>query len=67
MYNLATSYNYETYALYHKHHPFRPFMGGESASCNSDRGYYGPTNVSRSLLNGDASPACAAAAWKAGW
>jgi beta-galactosidase len=38
---VTCSYNYATYELYHKHHPFRPFMGGESASCYSDRGYYG--------------------------
>jgi beta-galactosidase len=62
---MTTSYNYGTYEIYHKHHPFRPFMGGESASCTSDRGYYGPTNASRCLTNGDSAPACAAAAWAA--
>ena len=62
---MTTSYNYDLYDIYHKHNPFRPFMGGESASCGSDRGYYGPTNASRALGNGDGSPACAAAAWAA--
>ena len=62
---MTTSYNYPAYDLYHKHHPFRPFMGGESASCTSDRGYYGPTNITRCLGNGDKAPACAAAAWTA--
>ena len=62
---MTTSYNYDTYHLYHQHHPFRPFMGGESASCQSDRGYYGPTNASRCLHNPDSTPACAAAAWSA--
>jgi len=62
---MTTSYNYKTYEIYHKHHPFRPFMGGESASCTSDRGYYGPRNASAAHVNGDAAPACAAAAWGA--
>ena len=35
---MTTSYNYQTYDIYHRHNPFRPFMGGESASCNIDRG-----------------------------
>jgi beta-galactosidase len=62
---MSCSYNYGTYELYHKHHPFRPFMGGESASCTSDRGYYGPTNATRGLLNGDAAAGCAATSWMA--
>jgi beta-galactosidase len=62
---MTTSYNYGTYEIYHRHHPFRPFMGGESASCNSDRGYYGPTNGTRGLLNGDSAPQCCATAWAA--
>jgi beta-galactosidase len=62
---MTCSYNYGTYELYHKHHPFRPFMGGESASCQSDRGFYGATNASRGLINGDAAPACTATAWAA--
>jgi beta-galactosidase len=62
---MTTSYNYGTYEIYHKHHPFRPFMGGESASCGSDRGYYGPTNASRGLGNWDTAPKCTAAAWAA--
>ena len=62
---MTCSYNYDTYEIYHKHHPFRPFMGGESASCTSDRGYYAATNASRGLINGDSAPACAATAWAA--
>ena len=62
---MTCSYNYKTYELYHKHHPFRPFMGGESASCQSDRGFFGPTNKSRGLISGDAAPACCATAWAA--
>ena len=62
---MTCSYNYDRYDDYHKHHPFRPFMGGESASCRSDRGYYGATNASRGLVNGDSGPACAATAWAA--
>ena len=62
---MATSYNYETYDIYHRHHPFRPFMGGESASCTGDRGYYGPMNSTRGLMNSDKAPACCANAWSA--
>ena len=62
---MTCSYNYATYESFHKHHPFKPFMGGESASCQSDRGYYGVTNVTSALKNGDKAPACAAAAWSA--
>lgn len=62
---MATSYNYARYEDYHKHHPFRPFMGGESASCQGDRGYYAATNASRGLINGDSAPACSATAWAA--
>jgi hypothetical protein len=62
---MTCSYSYATYDVYHKHHPFRPFMGGESASCNGDRGYYAPDNSSRGLLNGDKAPACCATAWTA--
>ena len=62
---MTCSYNYATYELYHKHHPFRPFMGGESASCQSDRGYFGPTNKTRGLISGDPAPACCATAWAA--
>jgi hypothetical protein len=66
---MACSYNYATYQLYHDHHPFRPFMGGESASCWSDRGYYSPTNLTAGHVNMDftavSAPACASAAWAA--
>lgn len=60
---VAFSYNYAQYSVYHTHHPFRPFMGGESASCMSERGYYGPTNATRSLYNPDRSYQCASEAW----
>jgi hypothetical protein len=62
---MTCSYNYATYELYHQHHPFRPFMGGESASCASDRGYFGSTNKSRGLISGDKAPECCATAWAA--
>ncbi len=66
---MTTSYNYASYELYHRRHPFRPFMGGESASCWSDRGYYAPTNASAGHVNmdftGASAPACASAAWAA--
>jgi beta-galactosidase len=62
---MTTSYNYAAYDIYHKHHPFRPFMGGESASCRSNRGYFGATNATRGLVNGDTAPKCAATAWAA--
>lgn len=62
---MTTSYNYAAYEIYHKHHPFKPFMGGESASCTGDRGFYGPLNATRGLQNGDKAPACCATAWAA--
>jgi len=66
---MTCSYNYGTYQLYHDHHPFRPFMGGESASCWSDRGYYAPSNATAGHFNMDftavSTPQCASAAWAA--
>ena len=38
------SYEYDVYAKYHATAPWKAVGGGESASCPSDRGYYGPTN-----------------------
>jgi len=61
---MTTSYNYGGYAIYHNRHPFRPFMGGESASCTSDRGEFAPASDD-AHVTGDAAPACAAAAWAA--
>ena len=37
-------------------------MGGESASCTSDRGYYLPTNKSEGHMNSD-DDACVISAW----
>ncbi len=47
---MTCSYNYETYTAYHLHFPWRPIMGGESASCTSDRGFYGPSNKTAGVV-----------------
>jgi hypothetical protein len=58
-----TRYNYETYTVYHYTHPNKPIMGGESASCTSDRGYYLPTNATSGHVYAD-DDGCVQSAWQ---
>jgi beta-galactosidase len=48
---MTCSYSYSTYTSYHLTHPWKPIMGGESASCTSDRGFYGPSNKTEGVVN----------------
>lgn len=59
---VTCSYNYGEYTQFHYTHPFKPIMGGESASCTSDRGYYLPTNSSEGHMNSD-DDGCVISAW----
>jgi beta-galactosidase/beta-glucuronidase len=42
--------------------PYKAIMGGESASCTSDRGYYMPTNATAGHMNSD-DDGCVISAW----
>eukprot|EP01116_Phalansterium_solitarium_P023659 TRINITY_DN8402_c0_g1_i1.p1 TRINITY_DN8402_c0_g1~~TRINITY_DN8402_c0_g1_i1.p1 ORF type:complete len:934 (+),score=394.59 TRINITY_DN8402_c0_g1_i1:50-2851(+) len=57
------SYNYGEYDLFHWKYPWKPLMGGESASCVSDRGYYLATNATGGWVNADDS-GCVVQAWQ---
>ena len=59
---ITCSYNYGEYTDFHYRHPYKPIMGGESASCTSDRGYYAPTNASEGHMNSD-DDGCVVSAW----
>jgi beta-galactosidase len=59
---MTCSYNYGLYELYHHTHPWKPIMGGESASCTSDRGYYGPTNATTGHVTSD-DDGCVTSSW----
>ncbi len=50
------------YSQFHFTHPYKPIMGGESASCVTDRGYYRPTNASEGHMNSD-DDGCVVSAW----
>eukprot|EP00041_Stephanoeca_diplocostata_P034010 m.1140353 g.1140353 ORF g.1140353 m.1140353 type:complete len:917 (+) comp24445_c0_seq4:86-2836(+) len=45
------SYDYDAYAAYHAVSPWKSVGGGESCSCQSDRGYYGPTNRAKGYIS----------------
>lgn len=57
------SYNYGTYSQYHYTHPWKPVMGGESASCTSDRGYYLASNATTGHVYSD-DDSCVVSAWQ---
>ena len=59
---VTCSYNYGEYSQFHYTHPYKPIMGGESASCTSDRGYYLPTNATGGHMNSD-DDGCVVSAW----
>ena len=59
----AFSYNYGEYDAAHRRYPWKPIMGGESASCVSDRGYYGQTNATSGHVSADDS-GCVVNAWQ---
>ena len=54
--------SYGEYSQFHFTHPYKPIMGGESASCTSDRGYYLPTNATEGHMNSD-DDGCVVSAW----
>eukprot|EP00040_Diaphanoeca_grandis_P012478 m.63229 g.63229 ORF g.63229 m.63229 type:complete len:1108 (-) comp23257_c0_seq2:128-3451(-) len=60
------SYNYQEYDEFHIKYPFRTIIGGESASCTSDRSRYlgmGVTsNITTGYVDSDDS-ACVVSAW----
>jgi beta-galactosidase len=58
------SYSYSTYSTYHQTHPWKPVMGGESASCTSDRGYYLASNATTGHVYSD-DDGCVVNAWTA--
>jgi hypothetical protein len=60
---MTCSYNYDLYSLYHYTHPNKPIMGGESASCTTDRGYYRPSNATTGHVYAD-DDGCVVQAWK---
>ncbi len=60
---IASSYNEGAYDDFHFNHPWKPVMGGEAASCVSDRGYYLPTNASAGFVN-EEDQGCVAGAWQ---
>jgi beta-galactosidase len=57
------SYNYGEYDTAHRKYPWKPIMGGESASCVSDRAYYGNTNATTGHVTAD-DVGCVIAAWQ---
>lgn len=59
----AFSYNYQEYDGAHRRYPWKPVIGGESASCVSDRGYYGPQNATTGHINAD-DIGCVVNAWQ---
>ena len=59
----AFSYNYGEYDGAHRRYPWKPVIGGESASCVSDRGYYGPQNATTGHINAD-DIGCVVSAWQ---
>ena len=59
----AFSYNYDEYDAAHRKFPWKSVMGGESASCVSDRGFYGPLNVSAGTVPAD-DIGCVVSAWQ---
>ena len=59
---MTCSYNYETYTVYHQTHPWKPIMGGESASCTATRGYYGPNNSTSGMVESNAA-GCVQNSW----
>jgi beta-galactosidase len=61
------SYNYGEYDAFHKKYPFRTIIGGESASCTSDRGRYlgragGHSNDTMGWVDGS-DTGCVVSAW----
>jgi beta-galactosidase len=59
----AFSYNYGDYLPFHLKTPWKSLIGGESASCTSDRFYYGATNQTSGFVNADDS-GCVVGAWQ---
>lgn len=59
----AFSYNYGEYDGSHQRYPWKPLIGGESASCVSDRSYYGPTNATSGHVTAD-DIGCVVEAWQ---
>jgi len=59
---VTCSYGYGEYTQFHYTHPYKPIMGGESASCTTDRGYYLATNASEGHMNAD-DDGCVVSAW----
>jgi len=57
---VTCSYNYGEYSQFHYTHPYKPIMGGESASCVSDRGFYGASDSAH--INSD-DDGCVISAW----
>lgn len=47
------SYEYDVYSKYHAMSPWKAVGGGESASCPSDRGYYGSDNHTTGHISRD--------------
>ena len=45
------SYDYESYTAFHSMSPWKPVGGGESSSCQSDRGYYGDTDREKGFMS----------------
>lgn len=45
------SYDYDAYAAYHAMSPWKSVGGGESCSCQSDRGYFGPTDPAHGYIS----------------
>lgn len=63
----AFSYEYGAYSAYKAAVPWKAVGGGESASCVTDRGYYGPPNGTAGHLGPSANGglfACAQAGWE---
>ena len=61
------SYEYTAYEQYHRTTPWKAVGGGESASCVTDRGYFGPQNGSAGHLGPSDHGlfACVQEAWQA--
>jgi beta-galactosidase len=57
------SYEYQAYTSYHAMAPNRPIGGGESASCVSDRGYYGRTNSTTGHVGPSSLFDCVSSSW----
>eukprot|EP00041_Stephanoeca_diplocostata_P024416 m.618070 g.618070 ORF g.618070 m.618070 type:complete len:1098 (+) comp22526_c0_seq2:177-3470(+) len=60
------SYNYQEYDEFHAKYPFRAIIGGESASCTSDRGTYLEHGVHANQTTGKvdgSDTSCIVSAW----